>query len=32
MLATTQDRLIEKNFIAALGIPTAKFARGRIDR
>ena len=26
ILATTQDRLVEKNFIAGLGIPTAKFA------
>ncbi|MDE2285766.1 MAG: 5-(carboxyamino)imidazole ribonucleotide synthase [Hyphomicrobiales bacterium] len=26
VLATTQDRLAEKNFVAALGIPTAPFA------
>jgi 5-(carboxyamino)imidazole ribonucleotide synthase len=26
ILATTQDRLVEKNFVASLGIPTAAFA------
>ncbi len=26
VLATTQDRLVEKNYVAALGIPTAPFA------
>jgi 5-(carboxyamino)imidazole ribonucleotide synthase len=26
VLATTQDRLVEKNYLAALGIPTAPFA------
>jgi 5-(carboxyamino)imidazole ribonucleotide synthase len=26
ILATTQDRLVEKNFVAGLGIPTAAFA------
>ena len=32
VLATTQDRLIEKEFVKSLGIGTARFARGAIRR